>query len=782
VDEASLGPLNERSGRPGGPPELSRGIEKVRSRWTRRIVVGALVGAIAPAGLAIGTASPAAAAESAGDMRSFFSADDTADAYGNSRLTWSGGAAWAPGRSGAPGDRAFDLGGGSHLAAAGPAAANFGTRDFTVRFSALFGGDAPREQVLAKSAACGTGLDVTTGDGRVQAVLGDATGTDVAVTHPADVHDGHWHEITVTRSGSTLSVQVDGVAASDRSDGRVDLDNAAPLRLGDGPCGRRTPADVALDDVSFGPGTIPVGPPVLPGVPLDTGALLPALLPGQVPTGPEATPREGTDPAPGAIGSARPSDPAGSDPRDAGPGSGAAGSAGGSGALPGGPDGADRSPAAGSPGDAAGAVDGLPVVPGVLGALGSLGGTTPLPAVPVVPAAPPTDVPVALPGSPAPPGPAGAAPAVPTGPDELAQGVPTVDARAGSDAPVPAEATQGADDEAAVVPLSGSWTGRAALEATAAVPAPDEVRTDPASVLRSAMMALVLITLLVLPARLVNRTADVHAERIARRLSGRIRLTRPSGALVTTGVTIAAYGAGAPLLGLDASSIALALGLAAAFLLVTAVAEVTRQILLGRSGPQRGQLGRVPGFLLLGLATVVATRFVGLHAGLVAGAFAAVATSAGSADYISLRAYGGLRDGRAKAVAAASLATVGAVAWMLRDPLLGPAGEGFAGQFLASGLTAVTVTAVVHLAFAMVPVRFLDGAAVLDWSRSRWALLAGLGAFALVHVVLQPATGPTLDRGGFLTGVVGVHLAAVAVFVLWFHLRRPCRAQAHPVG
>ncbi|MGE3663099.1 MAG: LamG-like jellyroll fold domain-containing protein [Pseudonocardia sp.] len=760
----------------------------MRSRWTRRVVVGALVGAVVPVGLALGTASPATAAESSGDMRSFYSAEDTTDAYGNSALTWSGGAAWAPGRSGAPGDRAFDLGDGRHLTAAGPAAANFGPRDFTVRFSALFGrSGAAREQVLAKSAACGTGLDVTTRDGRVRAVLGDGTGTEVAVAHPTDVHDGRWHEVTLIRSGPTLSVQVDGVAASGRSDGRVDLDNAAPLRLGAGPCPGATPADVALDDVSFGPGTTPVGPPVLPGVPVDPDALLSGLLPGQVPTGPQMRPQEGTGSAPGPAGSsAAESGALRGGSGTAGPGAAEATGSGGpvssgepgaSGSLPGAADGIGRAP--GSPAQAT--LDGLPVVPGVLRALGSVGGTTPLPAVPVVPAGPPTEVPVARPGPAAASGPAGAGSGAPTGPDRITQAMPIDATAAGSDTPGPAEAPA-TGNEAAVVPLSGSWTGRAALDAAAAVPAPDEVRTDATSVVRSAMLALVLLTLLVLPARLVNRTADVNAERIVRRLSGRIRRTGLSGPLVGTGVTITAYAAGAPLLGLDASSIALALGLAAAFLLVTAVAEVTRQILLGRSGPQRGHLRRVPGLLLLGLATVVATRVLGVHAGLVAGAFAAIATSAGSADYISLRAYGGLRDGRAKAVAAASLATLGAVAWMLRDPLLGPAGAGFAGQFLASGLTAVTVTVVVHLAFAMIPVRFLDGAAVLDWSRSRWALLAGLGAFALVHVVLQPAAGPALDRGGFLTGVVGVHLAAVALFVLWFRLRRTSPAEAQAVG
>ena len=44
------------------------------------------------------------------------------------------------------------------------------------------------------------------------------------------------------------------------------------------------------------------------------------------------------------------------------------------------------------------------------------------------------------------------------------------------------------------------------------------------------------------------------------------------------------------------------------------------------------------------------------------------------------------------------------------------------------------------------------------------------------------AAGPALDRGGFLTGVVGVHLAAVALFVLWFRLRRTSPAEAQAVG
>lgn len=845
----------------------------MRSRWTRRIVAGALIGTVLPVGVAVATAAPAAAAGAG--AKSWFGGEDATDAYGNTRLAWKGGQAYEPDRSGG---RAFDLAEGGHLVATDPAAANFGTGNFALGFAARFSGGGD-EQVLSKSGSCGTGLEIATDGGGLAVSLRDADGSGASVRHPGAVRDGAWHEVTVVRAGAVLTVVVDGARRSGTTPGTVDLDTSTPLRLGDGPCD--TPAaDMLLDDVAFGPGVVPVGPPggagrgsgVVSGVVSEllgggsgdaaprgsadgagsagggsvgspggagsspAGAGSPAEAGSGAAGSPAAAGRgaagspagtagagggSGGDAArtggradggaPGTLsgpagagadgalngtagagghadGSApgAPGGPAGARggadsgapgaPADAGPSAGAPGSAHGAGDPPAGvPGSADGAPGAAAPG---GALDALPIVPEVLHALGSLGGTTPLPAVPVRP--PGTQAPAALPGTP--PAPAGpSAQAVGAAAPEVTSDAPSDEAAAPA---VPASTPDTAADapdltEPDVVPLSGAWTGRAAVEATSVVPAPDEVRTDVASVLRSALIALTLLTLLVLPARLVNRTADANADRIARRWARRGHLPGPATTLVTTGVTVAAYALGAPLLRLDASSIALALGLAAAFLLVTALVAVARQILLGHPEGRRGHLRRVPAFLLLGLLTVVATRVVGLHAGVVLGALVAVATVAGSADYLALRAYGGVRDGRARAVAATVLATVGALAWMLRDPLLGPAGEGFAGQILAAGLTAVTVSAVVHLAFAMAPVRLLDGAAVLDWSRSRWVLLAGLGAFTLVHVLLQPATGPAVDRGAFLTGVVVVYLAAVAVFVGYFRLRRRTE---QPVG
>jgi hypothetical protein len=221
--------------------------------------------------LGVVAAAPALAVEN--PSARFYAADGTDDEYGGPGLSWSGPADYGPGRSGAPGDAAFALDGHGRLTADDPGEGNFGTRPFTMRFSARFpdAGDGD-EQVLSKRATCRAGsfLDVRTRDGQVLAQLRGPGNRGVDVLHPADVHDGAWHVITLSRTGSTLSLTVDGDAVRGRSDGVVDLDTTAPLRLGDGPCvgDGVTRAEMLLDDVSYGPGPLPTERPLVPGLPL----------------------------------------------------------------------------------------------------------------------------------------------------------------------------------------------------------------------------------------------------------------------------------------------------------------------------------------------------------------------------------------------------------------------------------------------------------------------------------------------------------------------------------
>jgi hypothetical protein len=220
-------------------------------------------------GLAVATTAPALAVENPAPR--FYSADDVTDAYGGPGLTWSGGADYGPGRSGGRDDAAFAVGGRHVLRADDASEGNFGTRPFTLRFSALFTGSGRGEtQVLSKRAACrdGSHLDVRTRDGKVYAEL-QGSGNTARVLHPADVVDGDWHVVTIGRNGAALSVTVDGETVTRRAAGVSDLDNSAPMRFGDGPCvgDETTRTDALLDDISYGSGVLPTEPPLVPGLP-----------------------------------------------------------------------------------------------------------------------------------------------------------------------------------------------------------------------------------------------------------------------------------------------------------------------------------------------------------------------------------------------------------------------------------------------------------------------------------------------------------------------------------
>lgn len=699
----------------------------MRMGRTRRLLALGALSIAAVIGTSVIDTAPAMAAEN--HSRSFLTGDGTSDAYGGPGVVWTGQPAYGPGELDVPGDRAFALGE-SYLTASDPSAGNFGTGDFTLRFNARFSGrGGPSEQVLSKRATCdgGTFLDVRTRDGLVYAELADPANPHFGVLHPTNVHDGAYHEVVVTRAGSTLSVSVDDVAASDRTDGVVDLDNAAPLRLGDGPCVTRsgragdgtTRAAVLLDDVSFGPGTTPTERPLLPGVPLAA----PVLVAPPVPTGPEAADAL-TDHVP-------------------------------SGTVP-----SNRLPSGTVPSDTVPSVTDL---------------VTPRDGTPAGHGEDPADASTGQRSAHEPQDRANVAD-LPSGPVPVASTVTDAAAVAG---PQPQEAAS----TPVVAVASGQAeppAGRTAIDLAAALPDPSDVRSDLPSVLSSILLALVLFGMLMLPVQPVNRAATANAERITRAFTGlrlaalarRYRQLPPPVAMaLATAPTALGYVLLQPVLGLGTSSLALALGFAVAFAVVTKVAELSRQVHLGRQRTDRGLLHRLPGFLLLGLASMLVARLVGLQTGLIVGALATTVVTAASA-----RADVG---GRAKAVSAASLVTLGALAWMLRETLteFGRTDGSFGAEFVGAALTAVTVAAVVHLAFAMIPVVFLDGAAVRAWSKPRWALFAGLGAFTFVHVLVQPVSG---SQEMLLIGLLAAYLLAAAAFCVLFRAPREPRTGQLP--
>ena len=142
--------------------------------------------------------------------------------------------------------------------------------------------------------------------------------------------------------------------------------------------------------------------------------------------------------------------------------------------------------------------------------------------------------------------------------------------------------------------------------------------------LPSLALTLLLLAALALPVGLLNRAAAEQPDRVEALLA-RLRVPpgtgRPAPGAFLTAVAVTAV-AGAVLLGFltpefpfDTSAPALLVGLAVAFLVVTAAQQGTQLLYVTRWWGVRCHVGPVPGFLLLGAVGVVLSRAVGWSPG-----------------------------------------------------------------------------------------------------------------------------------------------------------------------
>jgi hypothetical protein len=339
--------------------------------------------------------------------------------------------------------------------------------------------------------------------------------------------------------------------------------------------------------------------------------------------------------------------------------------------------------------------------------------------------------------------------------------------------PTPAPADEPAPRVATAAPPTPAAAERTADPAAVAfatsLPSPIEARWNLGAVLPSLVLTLLLLAALALPVGLLNRAAAAQPDRVEALLA-RLRVPpgngRPAPAAFLTAVAITAV-AGAVLLGFltpefpfDTSAPALLVGLAVAFLLVTAAQQGTQLLYVARWWGVRCHVGPVPGFLLLGAIGVVLSRAVGLEPGLVLGTLVAFRTAR------PLRAD---EEGPAVALAATALTALGGTAWIVREPLVTAAGAPgtFLADAVATALTATAVSAAANLLFALVPLSILPGAALLRWSPGLWALFACTGGFAFVHLAVRPAAEALAGRAGALAVLLGVYLLAAAALWTW---------------
>lgn len=351
-----------------------------------------------------------------------------------------------------------------------------------------------------------------------------------------------------------------------------------------------------------------------------------------------------------------------------------------------------------------------------------------------------------------------AAPAAPAS----AEPAPADDAPVPPTPPAPAAAAERPAADERIADL-------AAVSFATSFPSPVEAHWNLGAVLPSLALTLLLLAALALPVGLLNRATARQPDRVEALLA-RLRVPpgagRPAPGAFLTAVAITAV-AGAVMLGFltpafpfDASAPALLVGLAIAFVLVTAAQQGTQLLYVARWWGVRCHVGPVPGFLLLGAISVVLSRAVGLEPGLVIGTLIAFRTA---------RPLRPDEDGPAVALAATALTALGGTAWILREPLVAAAGAPgtFFADVVATALTATSVSAAANLVFALVPLSFLPGSALLRWSPGLWALFACTGGFAFVHLALQPGAGDLAGRAGTLAVLLSVYLVGAAGLWAW---------------
>lgn len=143
--------------------------------------------------------------------------------------------------------------------------------------------------------------------------------------------------------------------------------------------------------------------------------------------------------------------------------------------------------------------------------------------------------------------------------------------------------------------------------------------------------------------------------------------------------------------------------------------------------------------------------------------------------------------GRAVLFSVLCVLGVGLLIWIASDPIQWyvkhTADPGFGDRLLYAILSETFMLSVQGVAFALIPLRFLDGHKLMQWSRGIWIAVYGFTTFVLVHVLLlkqrygaEPADTSKLVEA--LALFIGFGMLSI---VFWAYFRfRPTSMTATP--
>ncbi|HEY7590382.1 MAG TPA: FGLLP motif-containing membrane protein [Candidatus Limnocylindrales bacterium] len=191
------------------------------------------------------------------------------------------------------------------------------------------------------------------------------------------------------------------------------------------------------------------------------------------------------------------------------------------------------------------------------------------------------------------------------------------------------------------------------------------------------------------------------------------------------------YGFLSPDFGLNASSLVLFASLVLGLGLVTYWTEGSASALGARRYKARASVRVYGTAVLVAIVSVAASRVIAFSPGLIYGFVA-------SAVVITPAALAKRDDALLVLLPAAGLLAICLAAWALLGPVAGLAANGgWEAALLEAVLAIVLVAGLETLVFTMIPLRFMDGAVVMRWSRPAWVLVFGTVTFLWWQLLLN---------------------------------------------
>jgi hypothetical protein len=311
------------------------------------------------------------------------------------------------------------------------------------------------------------------------------------------------------------------------------------------------------------------------------------------------------------------------------------------------------------------------------------------------------------------------------------------------------------------------------------LPLPGQISLDPGALLATGAIAVGAIMLIAFPYELFNSAMEENYDEIRGWFGmgprGVPEVKTRGGTLGffgLTAVTALATGFLSPDFGFNRTSVVLFIGICAALLVMTVLFSLPADIGIRRQFGEWGKLNFLPGSLIVTIVMVAACRIFEFQPGFFYGALAGLAFRSALSPAV---------QGKMTAANWVFSLAISVGAFFLRVPVSAVAAETgssiwWIGVEICLGL--IFLWGIEGLAVGMLPMRFLDGRKVMQWSKPAWAALFFLGVFATVHVLLKPGSGyvgSTSDTVRFSVLVLFT-LFGVGSVAFWAYFRfRPKR-------